>query len=88
MAAGLVVIATTTGSTSELLVDQEAGLTFPAGNPEWLAKQICRIFKSPDLRLRLAKTGQERVEVHFSFKSMVGQMEDILQKIATDPSVK
>jgi len=82
MAAGLVVIGTTTGGTGELLIDLETGLTFPAGDCEVLAHQICRAFKSPELRFRLAKSGQERVRTHFTFKSMVDQIQDILHEIS------
>jgi glycosyltransferase involved in cell wall biosynthesis len=82
MAAGLVVIGTTTGGTGELLINLETGLTFPAGDSEVLANQICRVFKSPELRFRLAKTGQERVRAHFTFKSMVDQIQGILHEIS------
>ena len=82
MAAGLAVIGTTTGGTGELLIDQETGLTFPAGDAEALANQICRIFRSPELRFQLARSGQKRVREHFTFKSMVDQIHAILCEIS------
>jgi glycogen synthase len=82
MAAGLVVIGTTTGGTGEILVNQETGLTFPVGNPEELAKQICRVFTAPELGVRLAKAGQERVRENFTLKSMVEQIQGVLGQIS------
>jgi glycosyltransferase involved in cell wall biosynthesis len=82
MAAGLVVIGTTTGGTGELLIDQGTGLTFPAGDAEVLASQICRIFESQELRVQLSKSGQERVREQFTFKSMVDQIQEILYEIS------
>jgi glycosyltransferase involved in cell wall biosynthesis len=82
MAAGLIVIGTTTGGTGELLVNLETGLTFPAGDAQFLAKQICQVFKSPELGARLAQSGQERIMTSFTFKSMVDQIEGRLCEIS------
>ena len=82
MAAGLVVIGTTTGGTGEILTEGKTGLTFPAGDGGQLAKQITRLFDDPVLSQRLAKVGQERVVKQYTLQRMVNQIESVLQHIS------
>ena len=81
MAAGLVVIGTTTGGTGEILVEGKTGLTFPAGNAEVLADQICRLSNDVKLRQKLARDGRQSVKKYFTFTRMVNQIEDALQAV-------
>lgn len=82
MAAGLVVIGTTTGGTGEILIEHETGLTFRAGDPEDLARQIQRLVDNPELRGQLARAGRRTVEQSFTFKRMVDQLEHALKRVA------
>ena len=82
MAAGLLVIGTTTGGTAELLIDLKTGLTFPAGDSEALASQIIRAYQSPEMRLQLANSGQEQVRKRFTFTSMVDHIQKVLHEIS------
>lgn len=82
MAAGLVVIGTTTGGTGEILREGETGLTFPAGDAERLAAQICRIAEDAALRRRLSETGRRIVRQQYTLERMVEDLERELQIIA------
>lgn len=81
MAVGLVVIGTTTGGTGGILVDNETGLTFPAGDATALARQIERLRFDRDLGLRLAANGRAKVEASFTFKRMVDDIEAYLESL-------
>ncbi len=82
MAAGLVVVGTTTGGTGEILVEGETGLTFEAGRAEHLAAQIRRLVADPELRRRLAQTGRHIVRQHYTLGRMVDELEAELQAVA------
>lgn len=75
MAAGLVVIGTTTGGTGEILLENETGLTFSAGDAEQLASQIQHLSQNTSLRNKLAIAGQSRVVDYFTLSRMVDQIE-------------
>jgi glycogen synthase len=81
MAAGLVVIGTTTGGTGELLVEGETALTFAPGDAPGLARQIERLLDDPALVTRLAKNGRRWIENRFSFSRMVDEIEAVLQEM-------
>lgn len=82
MAAGLVVVGTTTGGTGEVLRDGETGLTFDAGDAAGLARQIERLAADPELRARLATAGQEVVMRDFNIDHTVDQLEALLIRSA------
>lgn len=82
MAAGLVVIGTTTGGTGEILREGETGLTFEAGDAERLAAQIGRVVDDAALRRRLCETGRRIVRQHYTLERMVDDLERELQSIA------
>src|SRR5688500_4381179 len=58
MISGLVVIATTAGGTTEILIDGENGLLFAPGDAEDLAQKITCLAIDPELRRNLALAGQ------------------------------
>ncbi len=78
MAAGLVVVGTTTGGTMEILRDGETGLTFSPEDPGGLAEQIGRLISDPDLRTRLARAGRQLVLEKFTLDRMVNDIETYL----------
>jgi glycogen synthase len=84
MAAGLVVVGTTTGGTGEILAENKTGLTFTAGNAEQLADQIQRLVNEPGLRESLAKAGQRCVLQNFTLTQMVAQIEVVLFELASE----
>jgi glycosyltransferase involved in cell wall biosynthesis len=78
MAAGLVVVGTTTGGTREILREGETGLTFAPENAENLADQLARLIANPELSCRLAETGRQCVLENFTLDRMAQQIEDYL----------
>jgi glycogen(starch) synthase len=81
MAAGLVVVGTTTGGTGEVLVEDKTGFTFPAGDAEALARQIRRLLDEPLLRAELADAARRIVRERFTFQRMVDEIEAFLLDI-------
>lgn len=75
MAAGLVVVGTTTGGTGEILVEGQTGLTFAAGDALQLAAQIQRLVVDPGLRRRLALSGRQNVRQYYTLGRMVDELE-------------
>lgn len=78
MAAGLVVIGTTTGGTGEILVEDETGLTFRPQDADGLAMQVCRLLVDPGLSARLAQSGRNVVTSKFTLSRMVDEIESFL----------
>jgi glycogen(starch) synthase len=79
MAAGLVVIGTTTGGTREILTDGETGLTFAPEDAAGLAENIARLVGDPDLGCQLARNGRQTVLDHFTLDRMVDEIEAYLR---------
>lgn len=88
MAAGLVVIGTTTGGTKELLVDGLNGLAFGAEDVTELAAQIARIRLDPDLRDCLATAARNTIIEHFTLERMVNDFEDYLYNVRNSEQPK
>ena len=81
MAAGLVVIGTTTGGTKEILHDGEVGLTYKAGDVQSLTEQILRLADDSALQRHLSKQGQQCVVEQYQFSHMVDQFEKFLLEL-------
>jgi glycosyltransferase involved in cell wall biosynthesis len=78
MACGLVVLATLTGGTREIVVEGENGLGFAAGDGRALAEQLERLLLDPALRARLAKAGRQTVVERFDILRAVDEIESYL----------
>jgi glycosyltransferase involved in cell wall biosynthesis len=81
MAAGLPVVATATGGTTDVLVDGETGLLVPPGNPTALADSIRRLLSDAELRATMGQAGRRRVAEHFSVKQMVGRTQALYESL-------
>lgn len=79
MAVGLLVIGTTTGGSGELLVHEQTGLVFEAGNAPSLAEQLGRAISDPTLASHVAAEGQARVCAAFSIDQTINKTERYLQ---------
>ena len=89
MISGLVVVATPTGGTTEILTDGENGLLFAPGAAEDLAQKIVCLAADPELRWRLALAGQQTVVERFTSTKMMDEIESYLQEVArTSPHEK
>ncbi len=84
MACGLVVVGTSTGGTSELLVEGQTGLTFAAGDSDALTAQISKLIVDRTLRENLAIQGQHAVIEGFSLEKMIGEIEMYLRELVPD----
>ncbi len=82
MISGLVVVATSTGGTPEIVLDSENGLLFTPGNPEDLAQKIGRLVDDPELRRKLAKAGKQTIMERFTVTKMMDEIESFLQDVA------
>jgi glycogen(starch) synthase len=82
MAAGLVLVATLTGGTKEILVDGANGLAFEREDSKGLAGQLLRLARDADLRLRLSEAGWQTVKRRFTISRMIDELEDYLIELA------
>jgi glycogen synthase len=82
MISGLVVVATQTGGTVEILTDGENGLLFAPGSVEDLVQKITYLANDPGLRRRLALAGHQTVAERFTVVKMIDEIESYLQEIA------
>jgi glycosyltransferase involved in cell wall biosynthesis len=78
MVCRMVVVATPTGGTGEIVWDAENGLLFPAGDSHALAARIRVLAANPDLRKQLAEAGWQTVMQHFTKKKMLDEIEAFL----------
>jgi glycosyltransferase involved in cell wall biosynthesis len=62
MAAGLPVVASDTGSVTELVSHEETGLLFPEGDEEALCRGVLRLRDNPDFSNRISKAARERTK--------------------------
>jgi glycogen(starch) synthase len=82
LAAGLVLVATLTGGTGELLADDSNGLAFEPGDAEGLARQLCRLRDEPGLRQRLLEAGRQTATQRFTISRMIDELEAYLGEVA------
>lgn len=83
MAMGLLVVGTTTGGSGELLVHDETGLVFDAGDSQSLATQFARIVENPKLAACLTQAGYQSIQEHFNMGRMIDELDDFLAQIVT-----
>jgi len=82
MISGLVVVATPTGGTPEIILDGENGLLFTPGDPEDLAQKINRLVDDPELHKKLALAGKQTIMERFTMTKMMDEIESFLQEVA------
>jgi L-malate glycosyltransferase len=77
MAAGLPVVATRVGGTGEIIEDGISGFLVEPKSSSALTEVIVRVLRNPEMAIRLALTGQERVRVKFSFDRVLEELEQL-----------
>lgn len=82
MAAGLVLVATPTGGTREILEHNRNGLEFEPEDAEELATQIRRLRENPELAQRLTRAAWETVSERFTIFRMIEAFEAFVQAVA------
>ena len=88
MAMGLLVIGTVTGGSGELLVHEETGLVFEAGDPRSLAATLSRALHEPDLARAVAREGQKRVREAFTIEKTIARIEAYLRRVTGEEDGK
>ena len=82
MISGLVVVATRTGGTPEIIVDGENGLLFMPNDSEDLAKKIAHLVDDPESRNKMAYAGRQTILERFTMTKMMDEIESFLQEVA------
>ncbi len=89
MAAGVPVVATRVGGTSEAVVHGETGLLVPPGDPQELAEAIGSLLRESDLADRLGAAGRQVMRERFGMDRMAHATEqlylDLLVRKAAQP---
>lgn len=81
MASGLVLVATLTGGTNELLIDGVNGLAFQREDSAGLAKQLARLIDDEALKDRLIRAAWETINERFTTQRMLDAIETWLVEI-------
>jgi glycosyltransferase involved in cell wall biosynthesis len=82
MISGLVVVATRTGGTPEIIVDRENGLLFTPNDPEDLAKKIAHLMDDPESLKQIGYAGRQTILERFTMTKMMDEIESYLQDVA------
>jgi glycosyltransferase involved in cell wall biosynthesis len=75
----------TFGEEGDAVIDGVTGLRPPPRNPEALAAAILRIITDPEFERRLGTQARQRIEEHFSSKSMATQLLGLYQRTHYGP---
>ena len=81
MRAGLPVIASDVGGTSESVVEDVTGYLVPRGDPGTLNRRIKYLIERPDERQRLGTKARQRFEDCFVFERMAMETLDVYKDI-------
>ena len=82
MISGLVVLATRTGGTPEIIVDGENGMLFMPNDHEELAKKIAQLAEDAELHNQIGNAARQTILERFTMTRMMDEMESYLQEIA------
>lgn len=81
MALSKPVIATDGGGTSELIVDKETGFLVEPRTPQQITDKILYLIENPERMAQMGKNGYQRIEDHFSIKSMVASYINLYRQL-------
>ena len=77
LAAQRCVVATTVDGTTEVVINEQTGLTVPPANPQALAAAIVRLLRQTELRNSLAREGRQWVVENFSEERQIRKTEEL-----------
>jgi glycosyltransferase involved in cell wall biosynthesis len=83
MISGLVVVATRTGGTPEIIVDGENGMLFMPNDPDDLAKKIALLIDDPESHNQMGYAGRQTISERFTMTKMMDEIENYLQEVAS-----
>jgi glycosyltransferase involved in cell wall biosynthesis len=81
LAAQRCVVATAVDGTTEVVINEQTGLTVPPGRAQDLAKAIVRLLQNTELRHRLARAGVQWVLDHFSQEQQVRKTQELYLRV-------
>lgn len=87
MISGLVVVATRTGGTPEIIVDGENGLLFQPNDPDELATKLNSLADDLELRTKIANAGRRTILERFTMTKMMDEIESYLQDVAQGSTI-
>jgi glycosyltransferase involved in cell wall biosynthesis len=82
MISRLVVVATRTGGTPEIIADGENGLLFMPNDAEDLANKIAHLVENPQSCDRISDAGRRTILERFTMTKMMDEIESYLQEVA------
>lgn len=86
-AAGVPVVVTDAGGSSEAVWHEQTGLVVPKSRPDRLAEALLRLLRSPELRRRLGEAGKARAAREFTRERMVESVMRVYASLVPSPPV-
>ncbi len=83
MSAGVLVLATAVGGTSEAVVDGVTGRLVPAWDDDMLARALHEMLTRPEDLERMGKAGRERAARHFTVDRMVAETAMVYESVVS-----
>lgn len=81
MAAGLPVVVTDSGGTSEAIANGTTGFMVPPGDASALARPVIELLADASLRARMGEAGQRRAATLYSLERMAHEMEALYARL-------
>jgi glycosyltransferase involved in cell wall biosynthesis len=82
LASGLPVLSTNVGDVSELIEDGVGGVILPSNQPEVIARNIQALFENPELQVKMAECGKEKIQRDYQPGVMVTSMINFYRSLA------
>lgn len=87
-AAGIPVVATDVGGTSEIIDDGVNGLLVPAGDPSALAERLLDLVRSPERRRAMGARGRDIARARFSFVQQAREYAELFESVAGESQAR
>lgn len=81
LACGVPVVASDTGGTSEVVVNDRTGYLEPVNELSALADHVVRLLRDPDLRERLGRNGRDLIQREYSWGHVAALAEDLYRRL-------
>lgn len=88
MAMAKPIVATKSGGTPEIAIEEETAILIEPGDDKAMADAIISLWKNPQRRLDMGRKGRERVEKNFSIERNVRKTEKLYLQVLSEDIVK